>query len=129
MTLIRNRQAACDVQIEQCLANFEVNSEIALLNPGSPRRKPQDNQSAFDLQTYFQRISGIDFTQIDGMGALTVQTILSEVGWMPAASQQSSISPLGSDCVRAVVSQAARLKTLELDGSSIVLRTLSAWRR
>ena len=72
--------AACDVQIEQCLANFEVTSEIALPNPGSPRRKPQDNQPAFDLQTHLQRISGIDFTQIDGMGALTVQTILSEVG-------------------------------------------------
>lgn len=80
MTLIRNRQAACDTQIEQCLSNFNVTSEIALPIPGSPRRKPQDNQPAFDLQTHLQRISGIDFTQIDGMGALTVQTILSEVG-------------------------------------------------
>lgn len=46
----------------------------------SPRRKPQDNQPAFDLQTHLERLSGVDFTQIDGMGALTVQTILSEVG-------------------------------------------------
>lgn len=72
--------AACDAQIEQCLSNFEVNSEIALPVDGSPRRKPQDNQPAFDLQTHLQRISGVDFTRIDGMGALTVQTILSEVG-------------------------------------------------
>jgi transposase len=72
--------AACDAQIEQCLSNFEVISEMALPVAGSPRRKPQDNQPAFDLQTHLERISGVDFTQIDGMGALTVQTILSEVG-------------------------------------------------
>jgi transposase len=72
--------AACDAQIERCLSNFEVISEIALPAAGSPRRKPQDNQPAFDLQTHLERISGVDFTQINGMGALTVQTILSEVG-------------------------------------------------
>jgi transposase len=72
--------AACDTQIEQCLSTFEVTSEIALPPVGSPRRKPQDNQPGFDLQTHLHRISGVDFTQIDGIGALTVQTILSEVG-------------------------------------------------
>lgn len=71
---------ACDVQIEQCLSNFEVASDLALPVAGSPRRKPQDNQPAFDLQTHLERISGVDFTKIDGMGALTVQTILSEIG-------------------------------------------------
>ncbi|MBD2054893.1 IS110 family transposase [Oculatella sp. FACHB-28] len=72
--------AACDAQIDQCLSTFEPTSEIALPTAGSPRRKPQDNQPAFDLQTHLERISGVDFTRIDGMGALTVQTILSEVG-------------------------------------------------
>lgn len=33
-----------------------------------------------DLRTHLYRISGVDFTQIDGLGVLTVQTILSEVG-------------------------------------------------
>jgi hypothetical protein len=72
--------AACDTQIEQCLSKFNVTSEIALPIPGSPRRKQCDNQPAFDLQSHLQRIRGVDFTEIDGMGALTVQTILSEVG-------------------------------------------------
>jgi transposase len=72
--------AACDTQIEQCLSNFEAISEMALPPVGSPRRQPQDNQPAFDLQTHLHRISGVDFTLIDGMGALTVQTILSEIG-------------------------------------------------
>jgi len=61
--------SACDAQIEQCLSNFDVTSEIALPVAGSPRRRPQDNQPAFDLQTHLQRISGVDFTQIDGIGA------------------------------------------------------------
>lgn len=36
------------------------------------------------LLTYLYRISGVDFTQIDGLGVLTVQTILSEVGLDPS---------------------------------------------
>ncbi len=72
--------AACDAQIEQCLSTFESPSELPLPATSSPRRKPQDNQPAFDLQTHLERISGVDFTQIDGMGALTAQTILSEIG-------------------------------------------------
>jgi len=35
------------------------------------------------LRTHLQRISGVDFTKIDGVGALTVQTILSEIGLDP----------------------------------------------
>jgi hypothetical protein len=33
-----------------------------------------------DLRTHLYRISGVDFTAIDGLGILTVQTIISEVG-------------------------------------------------
>jgi len=100
--------AACDAQIEQCLSTFEVASELPLPIAGSPRRKPQDNQPAFDLQTHLQRISGVDFTQIDGMGALTVQTILQKLDSTPVASQASSILPPGLGCVRVVALQAAR---------------------
>ena len=75
---------ACDQQIEQNLSSFDAKVEIPLPAAGAPRRKPQDNQPTFDLQTHLQRISGVDFTQIDGMGALTIQTILSEVGLDPS---------------------------------------------
>ncbi len=34
---------ACDTQVEQCLSNFEVTSEVALPIAGSPRRKPEAN--------------------------------------------------------------------------------------
>lgn len=37
-----------------------------------------------DLRTHLYRISGVDFTCIDGLGVLTVQTIISEVGLDPS---------------------------------------------
>lgn len=78
--------AECDRQIEQCLTQFSDQVDVEAFPPiPSPyrRNKPQDNQPAFDLRTHLYRISGVDFTQINGLGALTVQTILSEVGLDP----------------------------------------------
>ena len=55
----------------------------------SPLPKPKrcqrnsGNAPDFDLRTDLYRISGVDFTRIDGLGVLTVQTILSEVGLDP----------------------------------------------
>jgi hypothetical protein len=77
---------ACDRQIEQCLAQFsdQVNVVASPVVPPKYRRnQPQGNQPTFDLRTHLYRISGVDFTQIDGLGVLTVQTILSEVGLDP----------------------------------------------
>lgn len=79
--------AACDHQIQECLAQFgdKVNlNESPLPQPKHPRHKPQGNQPAFDLRTHLYRISGVDFTAIDGLGILTVQTIISEVGLDPS---------------------------------------------
>lgn len=50
---------------------------------GKKRRAPKGNQPAFDLRSHLYRISGVDFTQIDGLDVLTVQTIISEVGLDP----------------------------------------------
>lgn len=74
---------ACDLQIEQCFTQFEDQVDIVskpLTPPKYRRNKPQGNVPTFDLRTHLYRISGVDFTKIDGMGVLTVQTILSEVG-------------------------------------------------
>ena len=75
--------AECDHQIEQCLAQFSDQVDLAaspILPPKYRRNQPQGNQPSFDLRTHLYRISGVDFTQIDGLGVLTVQTILAEVG-------------------------------------------------
>lgn len=79
--------AECDVQIEQCLSQFAdaVDVTMAPLPPSKRRGKKQPgNAPAFDLRLHLYRISGVDFTQIDGFGGLTVLTLLSELGLDPS---------------------------------------------
>ena len=79
--------AACDLQIEQCLNQFadQVNLATAPLLPSKRRGKKQPgNAPNFDLRTHLYRIIGVDFTQIDGFGVLTVLTLLSELGLDPS---------------------------------------------
>jgi transposase len=38
------------------------------------------NAPAFDLRTELYRITGIDWTQINGIGVLTAQTVIAEAG-------------------------------------------------
>ena len=77
------KSRSCDRQIEQCLSQFNDKVDISqspLPPPKHPRHKPQGNEPAFDLRTHLYRMSGVDFTGVDGLGVLTVQIILSEVG-------------------------------------------------
>jgi transposase len=75
--------AACDVQIEECLNEFSDQVDVEqspLPRAKRPRKKPTGNAPNFDLRTHLYRISGVDFTQVDGLGVLTVLTLLSELG-------------------------------------------------
>ena len=79
--------AVCDQQIEQCLAEFGDKVDVAAAPLAKPKRrgkKPHGNAPNFDLRTHLYRISGVDFTQIDGFGVLTVLTLLSELGLDPS---------------------------------------------
>lgn len=72
----------CDQQVEQCLSQFARQSDEPL--PPRPKgKKPSRHAPAFDLRSHLYRISGVDFTQIDGLEALTIQSIISEVGLDP----------------------------------------------
>lgn len=75
--------AACDRELEQCLSGFDTRTEQAPPPAKNKRRKTTQNAPAFDLRGHLHRISGVDFTQINGLDALSVQTILSEVGLDP----------------------------------------------
>lgn len=76
--------AQCDQQIEQLLATFEDKSQTSPpLPPRSKGKRPSLHAPAFDLRGALYRISGVDFTSINGLEALTVQIILSEVGLDP----------------------------------------------
>jgi len=75
--------AQCDQQIEAYMGHLETRVDPTLKPlppPPSRRKKPKGNQPDFDLRTHLYRISGVDFTQVEGLQVLTVQTILSEVG-------------------------------------------------
>lgn len=74
-----------DIEIEKCLDNFESKTEnLPPARKGKKRKKPPGNEPQFDLHGDLFRISGVDFTTIDGLNVLTVQTILSEVGLDPS---------------------------------------------
>lgn len=49
-------------------------------DPSRKRRKPKGNQPAFDMAGQIARIAGVDLTRIDGIQAMTAQTVISEVG-------------------------------------------------
>jgi transposase len=75
----------CDGQIEQCLLTFDNqrDDDDEVLPPRPKGKKPSRNGPKFDLRSHLYRMIGINFTQIDGLEALTVQTIISEVGLDP----------------------------------------------
>lgn len=68
------------MQIEQCLLRFDAKTDQPPPEAKNKRRKTTQNSPAFELRKQLYRVSGIDFTQIPGFDALSVQTILSEVG-------------------------------------------------
>ncbi len=79
----------CDCQVEAYLQKMDsrVDPRIVPMPPStrtSKSKKPQRNQAIFDLRTEVYRISGVDFTQIEGLDSLTVQTVLSEIGLDPS---------------------------------------------
>jgi len=70
---------ACDSQIEQLYAACTPES-----NADDPLPPAKGHRSAnapdYDLRAALHRMVGVDLTQIPGVGALTAQTVLSEIG-------------------------------------------------
>jgi len=60
-------------------------SETTSPPPKSKKAKRnRSNKPSFDLHSHLYRITGVDFTTIDGLDVVTVQTIISEVGLDPS---------------------------------------------
>ncbi len=74
--------AACDVEIERCLASFQskIHPTQHPLQKSQDRHKPRRNELCFDLRSHLYRIFGVDLTQIPGVNALTAHTLLAEIG-------------------------------------------------
>lgn len=81
--IYQQQLAACDVEIERHLNDFTDQVDPNTNPPPKPKRrgkKQPGNAPDFDLRTHLYRITGVDLTQIAGLGALSVLVILSEVG-------------------------------------------------
>ena len=70
----------CDKEIEKCYEKFDNK----LKNNHKPLKKQKKTNTAkdpkFNLAGHIYRITGVDLTKIDGIGAITSQTIISETG-------------------------------------------------
>ena len=78
---------ACDREIESCLSRFDtgVDLESHPLPPVKKGKKKPKDGPLVDLRAQLYRMTGVDFTQIDGLDVLTVQTIVAETGLSPDA--------------------------------------------
>ena len=88
------QMAKCDQQLKQYMAVLPVRKAEMPVPPApsSPAthtsnsshsykpRKPKGNQPSFDLEAELERILGVNATTIDGIGVMTIQTVLAEVG-------------------------------------------------
>ncbi len=79
----RKQMQSVDKKIESHLDRFDFKVDLKQ-NPVPPstksNKKPEKNAPKFDLRSHLYCITGVDFTQIDGLNTVTVLTILSEVG-------------------------------------------------
>jgi transposase len=71
--------AACDQEIETYMQSLDSRGDSKDLEPrqGGTRRK---NQVHFDLRGQLYELTGTDLTSIDGIDAMTAQTVVSESG-------------------------------------------------
>lgn len=70
----------CDAELEAMYQQFDPPENPGTPPPAPRQAKRRKNQAQFDLAPALYRMSGVDLTQIDGLDALTVQKVLSEIG-------------------------------------------------
>ncbi|MBK5255210.1 MAG: IS110 family transposase [Vicinamibacteria bacterium] len=74
---LHERIRECDLAIEGLMKRFpSKNDEIRILPP----QKRRKNQPHFDLAQELARVTGVDFSIVPGLSAMTVQTAVSECG-------------------------------------------------
>jgi len=72
--------ADCDSELEKLYEEFEPRDGSSNKPPKKRTSKRRKNQPHFDLSESLFRMVGIDLTQVNGLDALTVQDVLSEIG-------------------------------------------------
>lgn len=72
----------CDAEMETMYATCPPSEpdDEACPPPKPKRGKPRKNQAHFDLASSLYQMVGVDLTAIDGLDALSVQSIITEIG-------------------------------------------------
>ena len=73
---------ACDMMIDahlQALAALATPT-VTPLPAARPRQKPQGNEPRCELRTPLHQLTGVDLSQVDGIGPYTALRLLSEIG-------------------------------------------------
>jgi transposase len=74
----------CDQQLAQYLRQFESKADPKSLGPHpkkSKRGARRKNEPYFDLRSEIYRLTGVDFSRIDGIDSMVAFTVLSEIGF------------------------------------------------
>jgi len=74
--------ADCDLQLHRHLKSFDSRVDLSAqpIGPRPKGKKPSKNAPKFDLRSELYRITGIDWSQVNGMDVLTAQTVIAEAG-------------------------------------------------
>jgi transposase len=78
----QGKLADCDAAIEAHLNRLAGQAAPPTKLPAERRRrsKPSGNEPGFDIRTYLHRLTGVDLSQIDGIGPYTALRLISEIG-------------------------------------------------
>ena len=85
---VQKQMAACDKDLAALLKELPA-AEVKPVEPAAPasgktgkrqRKKAAKNQPDFDIAGELKRVAGVDLTRIDGIKAMTVQTLIAEAG-------------------------------------------------
>jgi transposase len=82
--IYQQKIAQCDLQVDQYMATLEAKAdpkELASKPKKRSKTKRRKNEPHFDLRASLYRMTGVDLTLIDGIDAMTAQTIISECGF------------------------------------------------
>ena len=79
---VQHQLAACDTAIEAHLHTLAAQTtRVTTPMPAArPRQKPRDNEPRFELRTPLHQLTGVDLSQLDGIGPYTALRLLSEIG-------------------------------------------------
>ena len=86
---VRKQMAACDLDLQTLMQEMPAAEGAPAQEPHDPttsqrkrkrKKKASRNEPDFDLAGELKRVAGVDLTRIDGIKAMTVQTIITEAG-------------------------------------------------